>query len=53
MEKVYKSALEIILEFCKEDSYSTTKNIKLVCETVLKKKTEDSDCCGKCGECNE
>lgn len=41
MEKAYKMALEIILNMCKEESYINTKNIKLVCETVLKKDTED------------
>ena len=40
MEHMYKMALEVILKFCEKDDYSTTKNIMLICETVLKKDTD-------------
>lgn len=41
MEKAYKVALEIILEMCKNENYISTQNLILVCETVLKKDTEE------------
>ena len=41
MEKAYKVALEIILEMCKKENYISTQNLILVCETVLKKDTEE------------
>lgn len=38
MEKVYRTALEIIKVMCEErPSYLIADEVKLVCETVLKK----------------
>ena len=39
MEERYKTALEIILDLCK-DRYPSTEDIKLICETALKKEGE-------------
>ena len=39
-EEVYKSALEIILALCKNNSVLLT-DIQAVCETVLKKEKEN------------
>ena len=38
MEKVYRTALEIIKVLCEErPSYLVPEEVKLICETVLKK----------------
>lgn len=40
MEERYKTALEIILNLCAKDRYPSAEDIKLICETALKKEGE-------------
>ena len=44
MEKTYKTALEIILMFCKKDTYTHIEDIQLICETVLKESGDEDAC---------
>lgn len=39
----YKTALEIIYKLCKEGAYTSTQDIKLICETVLVESEESED----------
>lgn len=39
----YKTALEIIYKLCKEGAYTSTQDIKLICETVLKESEEEEN----------
>ena len=40
MKKSYKTALEIILAFCKKEKYVNTESIITICETVLREREE-------------
>lgn len=41
MEQAYKTALEIILAIVESKSYVRDEDIKLICETVLKREDEE------------
>lgn len=41
MEKIYRTALEIILAMCERDNYLRDEDVKLICETVLKEKGDE------------
>lgn len=43
MKKSYKTALEIILAFCKKEKYTNTETIITICETVLREREEAKD----------
>lgn len=43
--KSYETALEIILNMCKRDTYIKDDDIRLICETVLDVKEGNEDVC--------
>lgn len=43
--KSYETALEIILNMCKRDTYIKDEDIRLICETVLGTKEGNEDVC--------
>ena len=45
MEQRYKAALEIIKRFCEQETYIDTKQLLLICNTVLEESEGKEDVC--------